>query len=215
MPVATPPSLPQLARSPARGRRPSRSRPLRWLPSPQELRYQSSLDLNQQTYDAIRHLPQARDLQLSARQQLVGRLESYSERQGEAFAAVLGLLEAEVVPLLRQGGLSGHAEWVSQAGVFSAVPEAVDMVLDVLSDRGFQVGSRAAGPVPHDGGDWQDTTAVQSAHTHTCRPVLPPPPQRAHTPPIPDPAGAPPTWRLPCCLAGALRARGAGGAHPL
>lgn len=45
-----------------------------------ELRYQSSLDLDERTYAAIRHLPLAKDLVRVARQRLVFRLDSYCRR---------------------------------------------------------------------------------------------------------------------------------------
>ena len=45
-----------------------------------ELRYQSSLDLDESTYAAIRHLPLAQDLVRASRQQLVHRLDTYSKR---------------------------------------------------------------------------------------------------------------------------------------
>jgi len=104
----------------------------------QELRYQSSLDLSEEAYNAIRHLPLAKDLQQTARQQLVGRLEFYCSQQRPLFARVLDMLQTRVLPLLQQGALSGSAEWVSQEQLFSQHSVCVDMLLDVLSDRGFK-----------------------------------------------------------------------------
>jgi hypothetical protein len=104
----------------------------------QELRYQSSLDLSEEAYNAIRHLPLAKDLQQTARQQLVGRLEFYCQQQRPLFARVLDLLQGQVLPLLQQGALAGSAEWVSQEALFSQHAVCVDMLLDVLTDRGFK-----------------------------------------------------------------------------
>lgn len=104
----------------------------------QELRYQSSLDLSEETYSAVRHLPLARELQRLARQQLVTRLETYNCGASKtAFRSIISLLETEALPLLRQGGLSGRAEWSSSDSIFSLNPDAVAMVVDILSDRGF------------------------------------------------------------------------------
>lgn len=103
----------------------------------QELRYQSSLDLSEETYSAIRHLPLAKDLQQTARQQLVSRLEGYCRQQRPLFGRVLGLVQQHVVPLLQQGALSGAAEWVTQDDLFTMHPVCIHMLLDVLSDRGF------------------------------------------------------------------------------
>lgn len=104
----------------------------------QELRYQSSLDLSEEAYSAIRHLPLAKDLQQTARQQLVGRLEVYCSQQRPLFGRVLDILQSRVLPLLVQGALAGSAEWLSQEALFSQHPVCVDMLLDVLSDRGFK-----------------------------------------------------------------------------
>jgi hypothetical protein len=102
----------------------------------QELRHQSSLDLSEDAYSAIRHLPHAKDLQQTARQQLVSRLEGYCSQQRPLFGRVLALMGSEVLPLLQQGALAGAAEWVSHEPLFASHPAAIDMVLDVLSDRG-------------------------------------------------------------------------------
>lgn len=103
-----------------------------------ELRYQSSMDLDEHTYAAIRHLPLARDLVRLARQQLVHRLDSYMSRKNEpVFRRILAIIDAEVVPLLRKCSLAGHAEFKTRDEVFTDNEMAPDMLLDVLSDRGF------------------------------------------------------------------------------
>ena len=43
----------------------------------------------------------------------------------------------QVVPLLRKCSLAGHAEFKTRDAVFSDNELAPDMLLDVLSDRGF------------------------------------------------------------------------------
>ena len=55
-----------------------------------ELRYQSLLDLGQETYQAIRHLPLAKDLVQHARQQLVNRLDDHCEKHPTLFQKVGG-----------------------------------------------------------------------------------------------------------------------------
>ena len=50
-----------------------------------ELRYQSSMDLEEQTYSAIRHLPLARELVRTSRQQLVSHLDSYCRKHNSIF----------------------------------------------------------------------------------------------------------------------------------
>ncbi|KAL6769636.1 hypothetical protein ACKKBG_A31795 [Auxenochlorella protothecoides x Auxenochlorella symbiontica] len=104
-----------------------------------ELRYQSSLDLDAATYGAIRHLPLARDLVRVARQRLVFRLDSYAKRAAETFGAVISLIEAELIPLLKTCSLAGHAVYRSRSPVLLGDARAVDMMIDILSDRGFSV----------------------------------------------------------------------------
>jgi hypothetical protein len=105
-----------------------------------ELRYQSSLDLDERTYAAIRHLPLARDLVRVARQRLVFRLDSYCKRHYRTFLDVVRLIDTEVLPLLKQSSLAGHAEFRTRAPLLLGNALAVDMLIDVLTDRGFSVG---------------------------------------------------------------------------
>ncbi|DBA76165.1 hypothetical protein WJX77_008047 [Trebouxia sp. C0004] len=104
-----------------------------------ELRYQSSLDLDEATYAAIRHLPLAQDLVRASRQQLVHRLDTYSKRHHKIFMEVVRIIDNEAVPLLKRCSLAGHATLKSPARVFSDHPLAADMCIDILSDRGFCV----------------------------------------------------------------------------
>jgi len=60
-----------------------------------------------------------------ARQQLVGRLEGYATRQRPLFARLLDILRLEVLPLLRQGGMAGNAEWTTRERLFTDHPVAV------------------------------------------------------------------------------------------
>jgi len=54
-----------------------------------ELRYQSSMDLEEATYSAIRHLPLARELVRTSRQQLVSHLDGYCRKHNAVFKQVL------------------------------------------------------------------------------------------------------------------------------
>ncbi|KAK9843601.1 hypothetical protein WJX84_009096 [Apatococcus fuscideae] len=104
-----------------------------------ELRYQSSLDLDDATYQSIKHLPLARHLVKSSRQQLVTRLDNYCRRQNEIFQEVLKFIELDVVPLLKRCSLAGHASLHTRNSLFDRSTNAADMLIDVLSDRGFSV----------------------------------------------------------------------------
>ena len=124
-----------------------------------ELRYQSSLELDEGTFDAIRPIPIASAIANRARQQLVSRLDGYYNTNREVFLEVVGILNKDVVPLLKRGSLAGLATYITTNPLFnnpdvctsdddggvicsSIVPgnsdsEAVRMFMDVLADRGY------------------------------------------------------------------------------
>ena len=41
----------------------------------------------------------------------------------------------DVLPVIRQSGLAGHAEYVTRSRLFTENPVAIDMMVDVLTDR--------------------------------------------------------------------------------
>lgn len=102
-------------------------------------RYQSSLDLSYETYAAIRHLPLARDVSQHARQQLVMRLDAHCEKYPDLFQRVIDLVTSEIMPLVHESGLAGKAEYVSDHRMFVENPRAAQMLIDVLTDRGYSV----------------------------------------------------------------------------
>lgn len=104
-----------------------------------ELRYQSSLDLDEKTYAAIRHLPLARDLVRVARQRLVFRLDMYCKKHYRLFTDIISLIDTEIMPVLRQCSMAGHAEYRSRHPMLLSSHLAVDMLIDILTDRGFNV----------------------------------------------------------------------------
>lgn len=104
-----------------------------------ELRYQSSLDLDEKTYAAIRHLPLARDLVRVARQRLVFRLDMYCKKHYRLFTDIISLIDTEIMPVLRQCSMAGHAEYRSRHPMLLSSHLAVDILIDILTDRGFNV----------------------------------------------------------------------------
>lgn len=104
-----------------------------------ELSYQSSLDLNEGTYNAIKHIPLSNDLVALSRQQLVVRLDEYCQQHPRTFAQVVALIQRQVIPQLRRCALAGHAIFESTDSLFIDHPMATDMLIDILSDRGFSV----------------------------------------------------------------------------
>jgi len=102
-----------------------------------EFQYQSSLELAEDTHDAIRNIPVAGSLATHARQELVRRLDRYRHREAAVFRRVVGLVEERIVPALRRHSLTGRAHVQIADPVFEQEDDAVAMVLDVLSERGY------------------------------------------------------------------------------
>eukprot|EP00210_Caulerpa_lentillifera_P003802 g3631.t1 len=104
-----------------------------------ELRYQSSTDLEFETYEAIRHLPMAKELSKLSRMQLTARLDTYALSHTELFKSVIQIIDHMVLPILRRAGMSGEAHFVTRNTLFSTKPMSLDILTDILSDRGYHV----------------------------------------------------------------------------
>ncbi|TVR14934.1 MAG: nucleoside monophosphate kinase [Planctomycetota bacterium] len=102
-----------------------------------EFHYQSSVELAEDTYDSIRNIPLPTTLTEHARQELVRRLDRYRHRHGAFFARIVTLIEQEIVPVLRRHALAGHAVIRVESPDLDQ-PNGIDMVIDVLSERGFR-----------------------------------------------------------------------------
>ena len=101
-----------------------------------ELKYQSSLELNQQTFKRLVGIPIASDLAVHARQELVSRLDQYEEKHTDLFKQVVDLINEEFMPVVRRHAISGMALLSSEDTVFEN-PLALAMVIDVFSERGY------------------------------------------------------------------------------
>ena len=102
-----------------------------------ELDYQSSLELDPETYDAIRHLPLASDLVTHARQELVKRMDSYQLKHRELFHNVIRLLEDRFIPIIGRHAIPGLAVVNSEDSLLDD-PLALAMVIDIFADRGYR-----------------------------------------------------------------------------
>jgi adenylate kinase len=101
-----------------------------------ELQYQSSLELQQRTFDRLRPLPLAKDIVLHARQQLVNRLDSYELEHHELFERVVDTIREKFMPIIVRHALSGRAH-VNSEDVLFREPLALSMLIDIFSERGF------------------------------------------------------------------------------
>ncbi len=101
-----------------------------------ELRYQSSLELDPQTFDRLRTLPLASHIIVHARQDLVRRLDHYELNQGPLFHQVIELIERKIMPVIVRHAISGIASVNSEDPVFND-PDALVMLIDIFSERGY------------------------------------------------------------------------------
>lgn len=101
-----------------------------------EFQYQSSLELEEETLDAVNHIPLASDITANARQNLVRRLEGYQREQTLLFKQVIWVLEHEFVPVLTIHAIGGRCDLVTENPLFGQ-KVAMEMLIDIVSERGY------------------------------------------------------------------------------
>lgn len=101
-----------------------------------ELKYQSSLELEQATFDRLSRIPVATRIVVHARQELVKRLDTYQHQEAELFDRVVNLVSDKFMPIIQRHAISGYAIVNTEDAVFDH-PLASAMLLDVFSERGF------------------------------------------------------------------------------
>jgi adenylate kinase len=101
-----------------------------------ELQYQSSLELEPETFEIIRGIPLASELVVHARQELVKRLDEYARKDGDLFREVVELINHKMIPIIERHAISGRAV-VNNEDEVLANPLALAMLIDIFSDRGY------------------------------------------------------------------------------
>lgn len=101
-----------------------------------EMEYQSSLELDPRTYDALRPLPLASDVTFHARRDLVYRLDRYEIGNRDLFHKVIALIENKIMPIIKPHAISGRA-LVNTEDALLSEPMALPMLIDIFSERGF------------------------------------------------------------------------------
>lgn len=101
-----------------------------------EMRYQSSLELGERTFDRLRVIPIAEEIVRHARQDLVKRLDDYAENHEELFEKIAVLINDKFMPIIIRHAISGMALINSEDGLFSD-PLALQILLDIFSERGY------------------------------------------------------------------------------
>ena len=102
-----------------------------------ELEYQSSLELDPRTYDTLRHIPLADEIVLSARQELVNRLDSYQVEHPQLLQAVVDFIQDKMMPIVKRYAVSGRAMINTEEPLFKN-PTAIAILIDIYSERGFR-----------------------------------------------------------------------------
>ena len=102
-----------------------------------ELEYQSSLELDPRTYDALRHIPLAAEIVQNARQELVNRLDGYEVEHPELLRAVVDFIQEKTMPIIKRYAVSGRVMINTEDALFEK-PSALAMLIDVFSERGFK-----------------------------------------------------------------------------
>ena len=102
----------------------------------EELRYQSSLELETRTYDRLQPLPTAAEIIIHARQELVKRLNAYELENTDLFIRTVNIINAKFMPIINRHALSGRAV-VNSIDPIWHDPLAIAMLIDIFSERGF------------------------------------------------------------------------------
>ncbi len=102
-----------------------------------EMRYQSTLELNQETYDTLSRIPVHSSLRQHARQDLVNRLEDYQKNSTDLFLRVVIIMEEDFMPIIKRHAISGLTYINSENSVFDD-PLAIAMLIDIFSERGYR-----------------------------------------------------------------------------
>ena len=101
-----------------------------------EMRYQSSLELGEKTFDLLRIIPLSEEIVRHARQDLINRLDGYSEERPELFGNVIRYIQEKFMPIILRHAISGKAQINSEDELFHN-PLALQILLDVFSERGY------------------------------------------------------------------------------
>ncbi|QXD22365.1 nucleoside monophosphate kinase [Opitutia bacterium ISCC 51] len=101
-----------------------------------EMRYQSSLELDERTFDRLRSIPISEEIVRHARQDLVKRLDDYAEHHEELFAGMCEHINEKFMPIIIRHAISGMALINSEDPRFHD-PLALQILLDIFSERGY------------------------------------------------------------------------------
>jgi adenylate kinase len=102
----------------------------------QELQYQSTLELEEETLDFLADIPVAGEIVQHARQDLVTRLDDYAKTRPDLFERVADLIRSKFMPIVVRHAISGRAQINTEDAVFDD-PAALGILIDIFSERGY------------------------------------------------------------------------------
>ena len=102
----------------------------------EEMRYQSSLELDQSTYDRLSRIPVASSIVAHARQDLVDRLDSYERHHSDLLGRVVDMIDLYFMPIIRRHAISGRA-YINTEDTLFLDSLALAMLIDIFSERGY------------------------------------------------------------------------------
>ena len=103
----------------------------------EELTYQSSLELDPATFDAISAIPVAHAILVHARQELVQRLDRYARHQKPLMQKVMEFIQTAIMPPLKRQALTGLVI-VPVTTELLLDADAQAMLVDIFSERGYR-----------------------------------------------------------------------------
>jgi len=103
-----------------------------------EFSYQSSLELGDQTFEMIKSVLPAHEVIRNARQDMVQRLNSYARDHPNLLQDVVKMIKEDFEHIFMRQALVGKAIVRSNSPLLST-SLGVNMVLDILQERGFRV----------------------------------------------------------------------------
>ncbi len=101
-----------------------------------ELEYQSSLELDPRTFHALRSIPEASNIVMHARRDLVSRLDQYEIESPDLLHQVIQFIETKMMPIIVRHAISGRATINSEDPLLDD-PLALKILIDVFSERGY------------------------------------------------------------------------------
>ena len=103
-----------------------------------EMDYQSGLELNPETHEKLHHLDRASEVTTHARQELVRKLDTYASSQPGDFEDAVSAIEEHIYPTIYRHSLTGKCEIPLQDTPLAHSDVLTDIMLCVLTDRGFR-----------------------------------------------------------------------------